>query len=112
MKEITINRTIRCPKEQIIEKEIYGDTVKQRVKNWPLDLDKWKECEYHGGINQYRDGRPPKVVCRHDEAPLRADIKTLKEAQEIMEKYWGDPTAIQSVLDSIRSSEQKVSESG
>lgn len=112
MKELSITRTIRCPKEQIVEKEIYGDTIKHYKKNWPLSLDSCIKCDYHGGIKQYRDGKPPKVQCRHDEAPMRADIKVLEKALNIIEGQGGSPAQIESVLEKLQSSTQTAIKEG
>lgn len=108
MKELSITRTVRCPKKQIVEKEIYGDTVKQWKTNWPLSVGRCMECSYHGGIKQYRDGKPPKVTCHYDEAPKLAEIKSLEKALEIVKKHGGFPAQIEDVLDKLRGSEQKV----
>lgn len=102
MKELSITRTVRCPKEQIVEKEIYGDTIKHRKKNWPLYIDSCKTCQYHGGIKQ--NEKSPKVLCRYDEAPLEAKIKVLEEALSIIKEHDGSTDQLEDALQRLYNS--------
>ena len=108
MKELSISRTVVCPRRQEFESETYWGKNKFYKENQPRSVELCTKCDYHGGIKQYRDGKPPKVSCLHDEAPKRAEIKSLEKALEIVEKHGGEGTQIEMALNILRGSEQNI----
>jgi len=57
-----------CPKPKIVEKEIWGDTIKQTVKTGWIDLDECIACKYHG--EPIDDG----VNCNYIKAGIDIDL--------------------------------------
>lgn len=110
MKERSISRTVVCPREQEFESETYWGKNKFYRTNQPRSVEMCIKCDYHGGIKQHRDGKTSKVSCLHDEAPKRAEIKSLEKALEIIKKHGGSPAQIEGVLNNLRGSEQKPEE--
>ena len=102
MKELTITTTVRCPKEQLFEKEIYGDTIKQWIPNKPIDLANCKKCDHHIKIIQYRDGKPAKVKCVHDDLVQRTQINVLEKALTVMKERGDSGTEVEEALKKLR----------
>lgn len=110
MRELSISRTVVCPREQEFESETHWGKHKFYRKNKPRSVEACTRCDFHGGIKQYRDGKPPKVTCLHDEAPKRAEIKSLEKALEIIDKHGSSPAQIEGVLDKLRGLRKRAKE--